>query len=293
MPLNLPTDDAQHQLSPGTLYVVATPIGNRDDITLRALRVLGQVDLIAAEDTRHTGKLLEHHGVKGRFISYHEHNEAKRTPDLIKKLKAGLSIALVSNAGTPSVSDPGYRLVKEAVDNQIPISPIPGVSAVVTALSVAGMPTDAFVFMGFPAKKKTKRMQHLEALAKEQRTIIFYESPRRLLSFLKELITALGDRYAVLSREMTKRHEEFARGFLSEILNSLSDRPAIKGECTLLIMGCQEDQEVSLETVRTEILQALVEGDRRLADIAKTVAKKYRLPKTLVYDEALKLKGKA
>lgn len=293
MPLNLPTDDAQHHLYPGTLYVVATPIGNRDDITLRALRVLGQVDLIAAEDTRHTGKLLEYHRVKGRFISYHEHNEAKRTPDLINKLKAGLSIALVSNAGTPSVSDPGYRLVKEAVNNHIPITPIPGVSATVTALSVAGMPTDAFVFVGFPAKKKNKRIQLLQELAKEQRTIIFYESPRRLLRFLKEIITVMGDRYAVLSREMTKRHEEFSRGFLSEILTSLSQRPSVKGECTLLVMGNQEDHGVSLETVRAEILQALAKGDRRLADIAKNIAKKYRLPKTTVYDEALKLKHKA
>jgi 16S rRNA (cytidine1402-2'-O)-methyltransferase len=276
----------------GALYVVATPIGNRDDITIRALNILGQVDLVAAEDTRHTGRLLAHHNIKCRMISFHEHNERERTPDLINRLKAGSSVALVSNAGTPSVSDPGYRLVKEAIDSYIRVIPIPGVSAAITALCVAGMPTDSFVFVGFPAKKKARRLNQLNDLAGEHRTIVFYESPRRISTFLEEIIDMMGDRYGVLAREMTKLHEEFIRGLLSEILSSLNARPAIKGECTLLVTGCEENKEVSLKTVRTEIIKALEKKENRLSEIAKAVAEKHGLSKNKVYEEALKLKHK-
>lgn len=286
MPSNLHIDET------GSLYVVATPIGNRDDITIRALNILGQVDLVAAEDTRHTGRLLAHHNIKCRMISFHEHNERKRTPDLINRLKAGSSVALVSNAGTPSVSDPGYRLVKEAIDSDIRVIPIPGVSAAITALCVAGMPTDSFVFLGFPAKKKARRLNQLNDLAGEHRTIVFYESPRRISTFLEEIIDIMGDRYGVLAREMTKLHEEFIRGSLSEILSSLNARPAIKGECTLLVTGCEENKEVSLKTVRTEIIKALEKKENRLSEIAKAVAEKHGLSKNKVYDEALKLKRK-
>jgi len=277
----------------GALYVVATPIGNRDDITLRALNILGNVDLVAAEDTRHTGRLLAHHNIKCHMISCHEHNEGERTPDLINRLKAGSSVALVSNAGTPSVSDPGYRLVKEAIANSIRVIPIPGVSAAIAALSVSGLPTDSFVFIGFPAKKKAKRLKQLQVLAGESRTMVFYESPKRILTLLKEIINVMGDRYGVLSREMTKLHEEFIRGFLSEILSSLDARPAIKGECTLLITGCEESKEVSIKTVRTEIMKALEKKESKLSEISKIIGKKYGLPKKKVYDEALKLKRKA
>jgi len=286
MPSNLHIDET------GALYVVATPIGNRDDITIRALNILGQVDLVAAEDTRHTGRLLAHHNIKCRMISFHEHNERKRTPDLINRLKAGSSVALVSNAGTPSVSDPGYRLVKEAIDSDIRVIPIPGVSAAITALCVAGMPTDSFVFVGFPAKKNARRLNQLNDLAGEHRTIVFYESPRRISTFLEEIIDIMGDRYGVLAREMTKLHEEFIRGSLSEILSSLNARPAIKGECTLLVTGCEENKEVSLKTVRTEIIKALEKKENRLSEIAKAVAEKHGLSKNKVYDEALKLKRK-
>lgn len=286
MPSNLHIDET------GALYVVATPIGNRDDITIRALNILGQVDLVAAEDTRHTGRLLAHHNIKCRMISFHEHNERKRTPDLINRLKAGSSVALVSNAGTPSVSDPGYRLVKEAIDSDIRVIPIPGVSAAITALCVAGMPTDSFVFLGFPAKKKARRLNQLNDLAGEHRTIVFYESPRRISTFLEEIIDIMGDRYGVLAREMTKLHEEFIRGSLSEILSSLNARPAIKGECTLLVTGCEENKEVSLKTVRTEIIKALEKKENRLSEIAKAVAEKHGLSKNKVYDEAMKLKRK-
>ena len=277
----------------GALYVVATPIGNRDDITIRALNILGNVDLVAAEDTRHTGRLLAHHNIKCHMISCHEHNEGERTPDLINRLKAGSSVALVSNAGTPSVSDPGYRLVKEAIANSIRVIPIPGVSAAIAALSVSGLPTDSFVFIGFPAKKKAKRLKQLQVLAGESRTMVFYESPKRILTLLKEIINVMGDRYGVLSREMTKLHEEFIRGFLSEILSSLDARPAIKGECTLLVTGCEESKEVSIKTVRTEIMKALEKKESKLSEISKIIGKKYGLPKKKVYDEALKLKRKA
>ncbi len=293
MPLSSPTDDPEHIDETCNLYVVATPIGNRDDITIRALNILGRVDLVAAENTRHTGRLLAHHNIKGNLISYHEHNEVKRTPELIHRLKTGSSVALVSNAGTPSVSDPGYRLVKEAIANNIKVIPVPGVSAAVTALSAAGLPTSSFIFVGFPAKKKAKRLKQLKELASEIRTIIFYESPKRILTFLEEIIDAMGDRHGVLSREMTKLHEEFLRGFLSEIHYILNARPVVKGECTLLVMGCEENKEVSLETVRNEINSELEKTGSRLSDIARAVAKKYGLPKNKVYDEALKLKRTA
>jgi 16S rRNA (cytidine1402-2'-O)-methyltransferase len=277
---------------PGILYVVATPIGNRDDITIRALNILGHVDLVAAEDTRHTGRLLAHHNIKCRMISFHEHNENERTPDLINRLKAGSSVALVSNAGTPSVSDPGYRLVKEAVINRIRVSPIPGVSAAIAALSVSGLPTDSFVFIGFSARKKAKRLNQLKDLAGEKKTMVFYESPKRILTFLKEIISVMGDRYGVLSREMTKLHEEFIRGFLSEILYSLNARSAIKGECTLLLTGCEKNKDVSINTVRTEIIKALEKKQSKLSELSKIIAQKYGLPKNKVYDEALELKRK-
>ena len=275
---------------PGILYVVATPIGNRNDITIRALDILGHVDLVAAEDTRHTGRLLAHHNIKCHMISFHEHNENDRTPDLINRLNAGASVALVSNAGTPSVSDPGYRLVKEAVINRIRVIPIPGVSAAIAALSVSGLPTDSFVFIGFPARKKAKRLNQLKDLAGEGKTMVFYESPKRILTFLKEIISVMGDRYGVLSREMTKLHEEFIRGSLSEILSSLNARPAIKGECTLLLTGCEKNKDVSIHTVRTEIIKALEKKQSKLSELSKIIAQKYGLPKNKVYDEALGLK---
>ena len=276
----------------GDLYVVTTPIGNMEDITLRALKTLGQVELVAAEDTRHTGRLLAYHDIKNNLISYHEHNEEARTPVLIHRLKAGSSVALVTNAGTPAVSDPGYRLVKAAIANDIRVIPIPGVSAVITAVSAAGLPTDSFIFSGFPARKKSKRIEQLKALAQENRTLIFYESPGRILTLMEEIITVMGDRYCVLCREMTKLHEEFLRGILSEIIDALRERPAVKGECTLLVKGCEENNEVSLDVVRTELIKGLAENGSKLSEVSKTVAQKYGLPKNKVYEAALKLKRK-
>ncbi len=291
MPLNLPTNNSEETGKKGELYVIATPIGNREDITLRALNVLGRVDLVAAEDTRHTLRFLSHHNIKSRLISYHEHNERERTKDLLDKLNSGLSVALVSNAGTPTVSDPGYQLIKAALKRGIRVVPVPGVSAAVTALSVSGMPTDSFVFVGFLARKKGKRLEQLRKLAFEKRTIIFYESPRRIQTLLEEIILNIGDRNGVLCREMTKLHEEFVRGNLSNILRSLKNRPSIKGECTLLVARDEENKDVSMEKVRKEIKKRLASAKGSLSDIAKEIAKKYNLPKNRVYDEALKIKG--
>ena len=292
MPLNSPINDSGEKNKEGNLYIVATPIGNRDDITIRALDILEQADLIAAEDTRHTGRFLSHHKIKGNLVSYHEHNEKKRTLGLIKKLKEGLSVALVSNAGTPSVSDPGYYLIKEAIANNIKVVPIPGVSAAITAISAAGLPTDSFVFIGFLPKTKNKRLNLLRKLANEQRTMIFYESPKRILKLLDEIKLISGDRYCVLSREMTKLHEEFIRGYVSEILQNIKARSAVKGEFTLLVSGYIKDNNVPMEVIRQEIKKYIALTDNKLSSLAKQIAIKYGLPKNKVYEEALKITGK-
>lgn len=291
MPLNSPMDSTNNQPGKGTLYVVATPIGNMEDITVRALNVLDQVDLIAAEDTRHTGKLLKYHKIKNRQISFHEHNEKDRTPLLIDRLESGSSIALVSNAGTPTISDPGYMLLQRAVLKGIKVIPIPGASAGIAALSISGFPTDSFVFIGFPAKKKAKRLKQLQELAHEKRTLIFYENPGRILAFMEELVRAMGDRYGVLCREMTKLHEEFLRGRLSEIINWLSHRPAVKGECTLLVKGSEENKEISKDVIRAELIEALSREGCKVSETSRIIAQKYGLSKNEVYEEALRLKA--
>jgi 16S rRNA (cytidine1402-2'-O)-methyltransferase len=291
MPLNSPTDNPKNASAAGTLYVVATPIGHMDDITVRALNVFGRVDLVAAEDTRHTGKLLKHHQIKCRLISYHEHNEKERTPLLVERLQSGSSIALVSDAGTPTVSDPGYMLLKRALENNIKVVPIPGPSALLAALSISGLPTDSFIFIGFCAKKKTKRFKQLQEFANETRTLIFYESPGRILALMNEIREVMGDRYGVLCREMTKLHEEFLRGRLSEVIETLSGRPAVKGECTLLVKGCEEAHGVSQDMVRAELIEVLGTKEKKLSQVSKFIAQKYGLSKNEVYEEALKLKA--
>lgn len=274
----------------GCLFIVATPIGHMDDITVRALKTLGGVDLIAAEDTRHTKKLLDFHGIRASLISFHEHNEEKRVPALIDQLKAGKTIALVSDAGTPSISDPGYRLVRAAVENGINTVPVPGVSAVLTALSASGLPTDSFVFAGFLPKKKGKRQRFLNSLAGETRTIIFYESPRRIITFLQDLETLLGDRHSVLCREMTKLHEEFIRGPLSDIRRVLCERPSVKGECTLIVSGADHHTKVPLDSLRDEIRSALKSAENSPSHLSKQLASKYGLPRSRVYEEILAVK---
>ena len=220
----------------GTLYIVSTPIGNREDITLRALRILKEVDLIAAEDTRHTGLLLRHFGIQIPLTSYFEGNELKKRDLILSKLKQGDRVALVSDAGTPGISDPGFRLVQMAIENGIPIVPIPGPSAVIAALSVSGLPTDAFLFKGFLPHKSTKRRGLLEQLEEMRETIIFYESPHRIIETLKDIFDILGDREIVLARELTKIYEEVLRGRVSEIQNQITGRK-MRGEITLVISG--------------------------------------------------------
>jgi 16S rRNA (cytidine1402-2'-O)-methyltransferase len=274
----------------GRLFVVATPIGNLQDLTLRAIETLGAVDLIAAEDTRHTRRLLAAHGIKGRLVSYHEHNEARRTAELIDRLKGGESVALVSDAGTPGVSDPGYRLVQAAVALQLPVVPVPGASAAIAALCASGLPTDNFTFVGFPARKKAKRMAQIADLARLPHTLIFYQSPRRVKALLAELRDGLGDRGAVLAREVTKLHEEFLHGRLSEIEAEVTARGEVKGECTLLVAGAADlpPPEAELETAIAAAL-AVADGPS-LSDLAKSLARQFKVPRKVVYDMALELK---
>jgi 16S rRNA (cytidine1402-2'-O)-methyltransferase len=285
MPSSLPTRDP----AGGCLYVVATPIGHLEDITLRAIRTLRQVDLIAAEDTRHTRRLLAVHQVETPLISYHEHNERQRTAELIERLIDGAAIALVSDAGTPTVSDPGYRLIQAAAAHHLRIVPIPGVSAVMTALSAAGLPTDRFTFVGFPQRRKTRRMEELQRLADIAHTLIFYQSPRRITAFLAEIKAVLGDRPAVLARELTKLHEEFLRGRLSDIIAQLAQRPEVKGECTLLVGGAQA-LPPSPQDLEAAIAASLAEPHGSLSDLARELGRRFQVPRQVVYQKALALK---
>jgi 16S rRNA (cytidine1402-2'-O)-methyltransferase len=223
-------------MTPGTLYLVATPIGNLADITHRALQVLSDVDLIACEDTRHTHKLLNHYGLSTKTISYHEHNEQQRATELIERLKQGTNIAVVSDAGTPSISDPGYRLVRAAIENEISVVPVPGPSALITALIAAGLPTDEFFFAGFLPPRASARRARLNELQSVPGTLIFYEAPHRLAATLKDAYEILGEREAVVARELTKLHEEIRRGRLSQLTADYADEEKdIRGEIVVLI----------------------------------------------------------
>jgi len=238
---------SNHNTTKGILYIVSTPIGNLEDITLRALRILKEVDIIAAEDTRHTGLLLRHFGIQKPLTSYFEGNELRKKEFILSRLRQGDRIALVSDAGTPGISDPGFRLIRMAVANQIPIVPIPGPSAVIAALSVSGLPTDAFLFKGFLPHKSKKRTDLLKQLEETKETLIFYESPHRLSETLKDILDILGDREIVLTRELTKIYEEISRGKISEVQNQIAERK-LKGETTLVISGKarkrKDDREV-------------------------------------------------
>ena len=274
----------------GVLYVVATPIGHLDDITLRALKILKTADGIAAEDTRRTGRLLAHHNIKARLISYHEHNEQRRTPQLLARLRDGQTLALVSDAGTPTLSDPGFILVREAAAAGIQIRPVPGASAAVAALSVSGLPTDAFVFLGFPPRKPNRLKQHLASLNRDPRTLIWYESPRRLKGFLTVLLQILGDRPAVIGREMTKRYEEFLRGTISQLTNRLEARDDLKGEITLLVAGCSRSSEASREILLNVIRQELAANAMPASALARELAARFNLPRGQIYDLIMEIK---
>ena len=274
--------------STGCLYLVATPIGNLEDITLRALRILKGADQIACEDTRHTQKLLNHYNIQKPLVSYHEHNEMTRAPELVLAMEQGAQIALVSDAGMPLVSDPGYRLVTLALRHHLPVVPIPGPSALLAALSASGLPNEEFLFAGFLPARTGERRRALERLRIEDRTIILYEAPHRIEETLADARDVLGDRPACLAREVTKLHEEFRRGTLSELTASLSEKPA-RGEITLLIgavppeeRSVQRDSSQSLaERVDELIRQAKL--DRREA--LKLAAKERGITKRAAYQE--------
>ena len=244
----------------GTLYVVATPIGNLEDVTLRALRILKEADLIACEDTRQTRKLLDHYGISKRTVSYHEHNEAERAGELVEEMGSGASVALVSDAGMPGISDPGYRLVSLAAQRGIPVVPVPGASAFVAALAASGLPTDSFRFGGFLPAKRGARRDALTAIRESPNTEIFYEAPHRLPEALEDVVEVLGpERPVVVAREVTKLHEEFLRGGAAELLEKLRARP-IKGECTLLIGKAEQgtvtgEQELELATRLRQLME--------------------------------------
>jgi len=270
------------------LYLVATPIGNLEDITLRALRILKEADQIACEDTRHTQKLLNHYDIAKPLVSYHEHNEMTRAPELVLAMERGAQIALVSDAGMPLVSDPGYRLVTLALRHRLAVVPVPGPSALLAALSASGLPNEEFLFAGFLPARSGERKRALERLRIEDRTMILYEAPHRIEETLAAALEVLGDRPACLAREVTKMHEEFRRGTLSELAASLAERPA-RGEITLLIgpvpaeeRAAQRDSSQSLaERVDELIRQAKLDRKEAL----KLAAKERGLSKRAAYSE--------
>lgn len=275
---------------PGTLYLVATPIGNLADITHRALQVLRDVDLIACEDTRHTHKLLQHYGIDTRTISYHEHNEQQRAAELIERLKQGSDVALVSDAGTPAISDPGFRLVRAAVENEITIVPLPGPSALISALIAAGLPTDQFFFGGFLPARSSARRARFDELRSVPGTLIFYEAPHRLAASLRDALDILGEREAVVARELTKLHEEIRRGRLSEFAEHYSSVEQPRGEIVLLIDRTVLD-DIATESAQPTSIAALVKQfetdglDHRAA--LKKAARELGLPRAEAYRRLL------
>ena len=275
-------------LRKGTLYLVATPIGNLEDITVRALRLLGEADLIACEDTRHTAKLLNHYGIRKPTVSYHQHNEASRADELLKRLQQGAQIVLVSDAGTPTVSDPGHRLVSLCLENQIPVVPIPGPSAVVAALAASGLPSEEFLFVGFLPSRSAARREILDNLAKENHTLVLYEAPHRLVDTLSDALESLGRRQAVIAREMTKIHEEFLRGDLAELLVRVQQRQ-IRGEITLLIgpplPGTETNYELSAAPLRERVEQIMREREIDRKAALKVAARERGLTKREAYKQ--------
>jgi len=273
------------EFMPGRLYLVATPIGNLEDITYRAVRILNEADCIACEDTRQTRKLLDHYGIHKPVISYHEHNEAERAIELASQMAAGSVIALVSDAGVPLISDPGYRLVRAAIEAGVPVHPIPGPSAALAALSASGLPTDSFRFGGFLPVKPGQRVKALEAIRDEHATVIFYEAPHRILEALEAISQTLGSRPVVAARELTKIHEEFLRGTAKEIYHTLAARDSIKGEFTLLIGKATEPEPD--DTPLDQAVDALESSGVPRMEAIKQVARRRGLSKREVYSQLL------
>jgi 16S rRNA (cytidine1402-2'-O)-methyltransferase len=282
------TMDAQDNLPTGCLYLVATPIGNLEDITLRALRVLKEADLIACEDTRQTQKLLQHYAIHKELVSYHAHNELTRAPELVIQLEEGAQVALVSDAGTPVVSDPGHRLVAQCLRHHIPVVPVPGPSAFVAALAASGLPAEEFLFVGFLPSRAGARRKKLDALKSEPRALVLYEAPHRLAETLSDAAEILGSRHAVVAREVTKIHEEFLRGSLAELRDAARQRPP-RGEITLLIGPATEEELPAVSVVslkqRVEQLEAEAGLDRKAA--LKQAARERGLAKREAYKQLL------
>ncbi len=278
----------------GVLYIVATPIGNLEDITLRALRVLKEADLIACEDTRQTQKLLNHFDIKKKTVSYHDFNELTRAAELVKDLEEGMKIAVVSDAGMPGISDPGFRLVTLAVRHHIAVVPIPGASAFVTALAASGLPTDSFRFSGFLSPKTGQRRTELEQIRNSPRTQVFYEAPHRIVETLADIVAVLGgSRHVVIARELTKLHEEVLRGRADDLLEQLKARDGVKGEITLMIARAPEvmedvaPQKKSI-AARVRELQSAEKLDEK--DALKRAAKEFGVSKSEAYRELQRTK---
>lgn len=271
----------------GKLYICPTPIGNLEDITLRTLRILGEVDLIAAEDTRHSIKLLNHYEIKKPLTSYHEHNIREKGQELIEKLNNGQNIALISDAGMPGISDPGQDLIRLAIKGDIDVIPLPGPSASITALVVSGISTNKFVFEGFLPSKKRDRIKELEGLKDEKRTIIFYESPHRILYFLNDMRDVFEDRNIAICRELTKHYEEIFRGTISQSLEKFS-RDGIKGEFVIIVEGNDEVEETE-EINIIEYLKLYIDQGMSKKEAIKKLSQTMNLPKNQVYSESLKL----
>ncbi len=274
------------------LYLVGTPIGNLEDITLRALRLLKEVDVIACEDTRQTQKLLNHYAIATRTTSYHEHNEMTKSAELVKEMQEGASVALVTDAGMPGISDPGYRLIALAIRHRVPVVPIPGASAFLAALVASGLPTDSFRFSGFLPAKRGERRAALEAIKSSPRTQVFYEAPHRVVEALTDVVEVLGDaRHIVVAREVTKLHEEFLRGRAGELLENLKSREVVKGEITLLIGKAEEsDARVGTDafvrpSVRKRVEQIMAEEKVDEKTALKKVAKERGVSKSEAYRE--------
>ena len=273
---------------PGILYIVATPIGNLEDITLRALRVLREVDLIAAEDTRHTRKLLSAHNVHKPLLSYHEHNRRSQGPRLIGELLAGKTVALVTDAGTPGISDPGLDLVRLAVSKDIKVSPIPGPSAVTTALAVAGLSVQPFLFLGYPPNRPSARRTFFTKYAQAEETLVLFESPRRFGASLQDMKKIWGNRQIVVTRELTKIHEEIFRGSLDEAIERW---PAeARGEITLLVAGAERGKPHADDSLIEHLRACLSSEHRPLKEIVAEVAQERGISKRLVYQQAVKIK---
>jgi len=283
---------AEHT-KPGTLYVVATPIGNLEDITYRAVRVLKEADLIACEDTRHTAKLLHHYGIDKPTISYHEHNEAARAEELVAKLVEGLNIAQVSDAGMPGISDPGYRVISLAIERGVKVVPIPGASALVSALAASGLPTDSFQFLGFLPAKSGQRRTLLETLRDAEYTTVVYEAPHRIAETMKDIVELLGtERPVALARELTKVHEEFIRGSAGEILQRVQEHE-LKGEMTVVIGKSVGDAERSKKKDVASSLDEIMREQKIDENAAlKMVAKEQGISKSEAYREIQRVKRK-